>query len=187
MISLRYADELASDIKMSHATPSGNLKRLTIEKGKDTTHFSILDKEGNRVAATLSINYPFGASFVVPGTGVLLNNEMDDFSAAPMAPNAYGLVGNHANSIQPGKRPLSSMTPTFLESNNRIGIIGTPGGSRIISMVLISTLEFAKDKLPAEWVEKERFHHQYMPDILQFEKKRLTFLFSRSSRAKVTN
>ena len=170
MISLRYADQLASDIKMGQATPSDSLKGLTIDKGKDTTHFSVLDKEGNRVAATLSINYPFGASFVVPGTGVLLNNEMDDFSAAPMAPNAYGLVGNHANSIQPGKRPLSSMTPTFLESNNRIGIIGTPGGSRIISMVLISTLEFAEGKLPAEWVKKERFHHQYMPDILQFEK-----------------
>ena len=170
MISLRYADQLASDIKMGHATPSDSLKGLTIDKGKDTTHFSVLDKEGNRVAATLSINYPFGASFVVPGTGVLLNNEMDDFSASPLAPNAYGLVGNHANSIQPGKRPLSSMTPTFLESNDRIGIIGTPGGSRIISMVLISSLEFVEGKLPAAWVKKERFHHQYMPDILQFEK-----------------
>ena len=170
LTSSRYANQLASDIKISQATPSDSLKRLTIEKGKDTTHFSILDEEGNRVAATLSINYPFGASFVVPGTGVLLNNEMDDFSAAPLAPNAYGLVGNHANSIQPGKRPLSSMTPTFLESNNRIGIIGTPGGSRIISMVLISSLEFFEGKLPAAWVRKERFHHQYMPDILQFEK-----------------
>ena len=170
MISLRYADQLASDIKMGQATPSDSLKGLTIDKGKDTTHFSVLDKEGNRVAATLSINYPFGASFVVPGTGVLLNNEMDDFSASPLAPNAYGLVGNHANSIQPGKRPLSSMTPTFLESNDRIGIIGTPGGSRIISMVLISSLEFVDGKLPGAWVKKERFHHQYMPDILQFEK-----------------
>ena len=170
MISLRYADQLASDIKMGQATPSNSLKGLTIDKGKDTTHFSVLDEEGNRVAATLSINYPFGASFVVPGTGVLLNNEMDDFSASPLAPNAYGLVGNHANSIQPGKRPLSSMTPTFLESNDRIGIIGTPGGSRIISMVLISSLEFVEGKLPAAWVKKERFHHQYMPDILQFEK-----------------
>ena len=103
MISLRYADQLASDIKMGQATPSDSLKGLTIDKGKDTTHFSVLDKEGNRVAATLSINYPFGASFVVPGTGVLLNNEMDDFSASPLAPNAYGLVGNHANSIQPEK------------------------------------------------------------------------------------
>ena len=79
MISLGYANRLASDIKMSQATPSGSLKRLTIEKGKDTTHFSILDKEGNRVAATLSINYPIGASFVVPGTGVLLNNEMQSY------------------------------------------------------------------------------------------------------------
>src|SRR5690606_32483295 len=111
--------------------------------GPHTTHFSILDAEGNRVAATLSINYPFGAAFVPPGTGVLLNNEMDDFSARPGTPNAYGLVGAEANAIAPGKRMLSSMTPTFLERDGQVAILGTPGGSRIISMVLLGTLEFA--------------------------------------------
>ena len=88
----------------------------------DTTHFSILDGEGNRVSATLSINYPFGASFVPPGTGVLLNDEMDDFSSKPGVPNAYGLVGAEANAIEPGKRMLSSMTPTFLETADRVAV-----------------------------------------------------------------
>jgi len=106
------------------------------EKGTDTTHFSILDREGNRVAATLSINYPFESGFVPPGTGVLLNDEMDDFSAQPGVPNVYGLVGGEANAIAPGKRMLSSMTPTFAESERGLAILGTPGGSRIITMVL---------------------------------------------------
>ena len=169
LVSLEHADDLAKDLKMDRATPSDSLKKLSRSEGQDTTHFSVLDKDGNRVAATLSINYPFGASYVVPGTGVLLNNEMDDFSATPLSPNAYGLLGNHANSIQAGKRPLSSMTPTFLETDERVGILGTPGGSRIISMVLISSLEFVRGTHPKAWVTKDRFHHQYMPDLLQFE------------------
>ena len=172
LVSKEHADELAKDLNPLKATPSASLKDLYKkgQEGQDTTHFSILDKYGNRVAGTLSINYPFGASFVVPGTGVLLNNEMDDFSASPLAPNAYGLVGNHANSIQPRKRPLSSMTPTFLETKGKIGILGTPGGSRIISMVLLSTLDFVQGQKPRAWVSTERFHHQYLPDLLQFEK-----------------
>src|SRR5690606_34072830 len=108
-----------------------------------------LDGEGNRVAATLSINLPFGSAFVPPGTGVLLNNEMDDFSAKPGSPNAYGLVGSKANAIAPGKRPLSSMTPTFVEMKDGVAILGTPGGSRIISMVLLGVLE-AVDGKPVE-------------------------------------
>ena len=102
-------------------------------EGTNTTRFSVLDRAGNRVAATLSINTPFGSGLVPPGTGVLLNNEMDDFSARPGAPNAYGLVGGVANAIAPGKRMLSSMSPTFLESEAGVAILGTPGGSRIIS------------------------------------------------------
>jgi gamma-glutamyltranspeptidase/glutathione hydrolase len=130
----------------------------------------VLDRDGNRVAATLSINYPFGAGFVAPGTGVLLNDEMDDFSARPGTPNVYGLVGAQANAIAPGKRPLSSMTPTFLEAEHGVAILGTPGGSRIISMVLLAALDFAAgSEDPASWVSVNRYHHQYLPDVVSYE------------------
>ncbi len=170
-----YAAGLAASIRLDKATPSAALPGATSQYvGTNTTHFSILDKEGNRVAATLSINYPFGSGFVAPGTGVLLNDEMDDFSAKPGIPNAYGLVGAEANAIAPGKRPLSSMTPTFLDSSRGIAILGTPGGSRIITMLLLATLEYAADKPPSAWVTKPRFHHQYLPDLIQYEPDALT-------------
>ncbi|BAV32949.1 gamma-glutamyltransferase [Sulfuricaulis limicola] len=138
--------------------------------GANTTHFSIIDREGNRVAATLSLNTPFGSGFMPPGTGVVLNNEMDDFAVKPDAPNTYGLVGGEANAIAPGKRPLSSMTPTFLETDDAIVVLGTPGGSRIISMVLLATLEFAHGHGgPKEWMSLPRFHHQYLPDAVTHE------------------
>jgi gamma-glutamyltranspeptidase/glutathione hydrolase len=163
-----YAAGLARDIQLQRATPSvGNMPRH--QEGSDTTHFSILDEEGNRVAATLSINYPFGSGFVVPGTGVLLNDEMDDFSASPGVPNVYGLVGGEANAIEGGKRMLSSMTPTFVEDDRRLAILGTPGGSRIITMVLLGILEMAEGKGAKGWVEQPRFHHQYLPDTVQYE------------------
>jgi len=131
-----YAAGLARDIDPDRATPSLPAATAARSQGMDTTHLSILDREGNRVAATLSINYTFGSGFVPPGTGVLLNDEMDDFSAQPGAPNLYGLVGGEANAIAPGKRMLSSMTPTFVESERGVAILDTPGGSRIITMVL---------------------------------------------------
>jgi gamma-glutamyltranspeptidase/glutathione hydrolase len=163
-----YATGLARDIQLNRASQSlGN--RLQTQEGQDTTHFSILDREGNRVAATLSINYPFGSGFVVPGTGVLLNDEMDDFSASPGVPNGYGLVGGEANAIAGGKRMLSSMTPTFVEDDRRVAILGTPGGSRIITMVLLGILDMADGNEPRSWVERPRFHHQYLPDVVQFE------------------
>lgn len=138
--------------------------------GRHTTHFSIIDRQGNRVAATLSINGPFGAAFVPPGTGVLLNNEMDDFVAKPGVPNLYGLVGGDANAIAPGKRPLSSMTPTFVETDERLLIVGTPGGSRIISMVLLATLDFVHRRgALGDWVARPRFHHQYLPNVIEHE------------------
>jgi gamma-glutamyltranspeptidase/glutathione hydrolase len=141
-----------------------------VGEGANTTHFSIIDHAGNRVAATLSLNTPFGSGFMPPGTGVVLNNEMDDFSVAPGIPNAYGLVGGEANAIAPGKRPLSSMTPTFLETDDAIVVLGTPGGSRIISMVLLATLELAHGRGgPKEWVSLPRFHHQYLPDAVTHE------------------
>jgi gamma-glutamyltranspeptidase / glutathione hydrolase len=138
-------------------------------EGQETTHFSILDGEGNRVAGTLSINYPFGSGFVPPGTGVLLNDEMDDFSAQPGAPNAYGLVGGEANAIAPGKRMLSSMSPTFLESEQGIAILGTPGGSRIITMVLKGILATVDGVPVADWIGQPRIHHQFLPDRVQLE------------------
>lgn len=162
-----YAAGLVRDIDPDQATPSrpGAVRM----RGTDTTHFSILDREGNRVAATLSINYPFGSGFVPPGTGVLLNDEMDDFSARSGVPNAYGLVGGEANAIAPGKRMLSSMTPTFVESEQGLAILGTPGGSRIITMVLRGLLSLDAGDPPMDWVAKPRFHHQYLPDWIQYE------------------
>ncbi len=165
-----YAAGLRAGIRMDRATPSAQLPGIeTVPGGFHTTHFSILDTEGNRVAATVTINYPFGSGFVVPGTGVLLNDEMDDFSAKPGSPNAYGLVGAEANAIAPGKRPLSSMSPTFVETDDAVAILGTPGGSRIISMVLLGILDFAAGNGPQSWVSRGRFHHQYLPDVIQYE------------------
>ena len=172
LINLDYAAGLRSTIRPDKALPSdylsGDLPDL--KQGTQTTHFSIIDEAGNRVAATLSINMPFGSGFVPEGTGVLLNDEMDDFVSLPGVMNGYGLVGGAANSIAPGKRMLSSMTPTFLETTGRIGVLGTPGGSRIISMVLLGVLDFAKGNNPESWVKVPRYHHQYIPDVLEYEK-----------------
>lgn len=167
LLSLPYARQLAKDIAISKASVSEGISKT--EEGRDTTHFSILDKEGNRVSATLSINYPFGSGFVAAGTGVLLNDEMDDFSSSPGIPNIYGLVGSDANAIEPGKRMLSSMTPVFVESDNGVAILGTPGGSRIITMVLLAILELQDSTDPQDWVNLPRFHHQYLPDKVQYE------------------
>lgn len=162
-----YAAGLARGIDPTQASPS--LPLATGPEGPDTTHFSILDAEGNRVAATLSINYPFGSGFVPPATGVLLNDEMDDFSSQPGVPNAYGLVGGEANAIAPGKRMLSSMSPTFATSEDAVVILGTPGGSRIITMVLHGILAAIEGGDPRDWVAAPRFHHQYLPDEILFE------------------
>ncbi len=166
-----YAAGLRAGMRTDRATPSAHLSpiRTTSNRGRDTSHFSILDMAGNRVAATLSINYPFGSGFVPPGTGILLNDEMDDFAAKPGNPNVYGLVGAEANAIEPGKRMLSSMTPTFLDDGHRTAILGTPGGSRIISMLLLASFEFARGGSAQAMVELPRFHHQYLPDVIQFE------------------
>jgi len=170
-----YAEGLRATINPAHATPSDLLPGIeTPPKAQDTTHFSVIDRQGNRVAATLTVNYPFGSGFMVPETGVLLNDEMDDFSAKPGTPNAYGLVGAEANAIQPGKRPLSSMSPTFLEDERGVLALGTPGGSRIITMVLLGILEYAKGGDPQSIVSLPRFHHQFLPDQIQYEEGALT-------------
>lgn len=163
-----YAHRLAKNIDNHRATPSQQLGQPEAG-GENTTHFSIIDQYGNRVAATLSINYPFGSGFVAEGTGVLLNDEMDDFSAQPGTANVYGLVGTKANAIAPYKRPLSSMSPTFIENENKLMITGTPGGSRIISMVLLSLLDFVEGNNAEQIVSAPRYHHQYLPDEVQIE------------------
>lgn len=171
LTSKEHARQLTNNIQLDQATLSSELKPVADSTGfgSDTTHFSVLDKEGNRVAATLSINYLFGSCYVVPGTGFLLNDEMDDFSAKPGVPNAYGLVGAEANAIAPGKRPLSSMSPTFIEDERGIAILGTPGGSRIITMVLLGALEYANGGDAHNIVNIPRYHHQYLPDVVMYE------------------
>ncbi len=170
-----YAAGLARNIDLGRATKSLlQLPQAATEEGRDTTHFSIIDRKGNRVAATLSINYPFGSGFMSASTGVLLNDEMDDFSARPGVPNVYGLVGGAANAIAPGKRMLSSMTPTFVETSDGVAILGTPGGSRIITMVLLGILELEQGVPVTKWVSRPRFHNQYLPDQIQFEPGALT-------------
>ncbi|MEC4747506.1 gamma-glutamyltransferase [Methylomicrobium sp. Wu6] len=166
-----YAAGLRSSIRFDKALPSVMLAGETeLEpEAANTTHFSIIDREGNRVAATLSINFPFGSGFVADGTGVLLNDEMDDFASSAGEGNGYGLVGGAANAIAPGKRMLSSMTPTFLENERGVAVLGTPGGSRITSMVLLAALDYAEGHEPASWVKVPRFHHQYLPDAIQYE------------------
>ncbi len=169
LISMSHADQLRSGIT-NKATPSDFLSETPAPEGQDTTHFSIIDSHGNRVSATLSINYPFGSAMVAEGTGIVLNDEMDDFSASPGVENGYGLIGSSANAIEAGKRPLSSMTPSFIEKDGDVLVLGTPGGSRIITMVLIAALDFLHGNGElADWLAHGRFHHQYYPDVVQFE------------------
>ena len=137
-----------------------------------TTHLSVADAAGNAVAITETINTPFGSGITVPGTGIVLNNEMDDFSIAPNRPNAYGLVDTRgANAIEPGKRPLSSMTPTIVLRDDQLLLVtGSPGGPRIISTVLLSILnvvDYGLDVMAA--VSAPRIHHQWQPDALVVE------------------
>lgn len=173
LTSKAYADELAKGVT-EKARPS-----VTIKPGKpqpyesdQTTHFSIMDSAGNAVAVTYTLNTNFGSGIVAAGTGILLNNEMDDFSAKPGVANAYGLVGGDANSVQAGKRPLSSMTPTMVMKDGKpVLVTGSPGGARIITTVLqtiLNTVDFQMN--PAEAASAVRVHHQWTPDELRVEK-----------------
>jgi len=175
LLARKHIVEMTSSISVDHATPSSSLTPgVKLHEGDHTTHFAVLDQQGNAVAATLSLNMMFGAAFTVPGTGVLLNDEMDDFAADLTGSNAYGLTGSVANQIQAGKRPLSSMSPSFLEGPNDFSAFGTPGGSRIPSMNVLAMLEYLDGKAPAQWVASPRIHHQYLPDVLGFEPGTLT-------------
>jgi gamma-glutamyltranspeptidase/glutathione hydrolase len=170
LTSRNYLLALAAGIDRERATPSATLAGGTpLAEGTDTTHLSVIDAEGNRVAATLSINIPFGAGVVVPGTGILLNDELDDFAMSTQAVNTYGLIGSEPNLLQPGKRPLSSMTPTFVESDRGLLVLGTPGGSRIITMVALGILEWLGGGSLDAVAARGRFHHQFLPDVVQVE------------------
>jgi gamma-glutamyltranspeptidase/glutathione hydrolase len=172
LISSEHAIEHSESIDLTQATPIhlDDDQIFVSNKGTEITHFSIVDLEGNRVATTQTINTWFGSGYMVPSGGFILNNEMDDFSAKPFTPNRYGLVHGEANSIHPNKRMLSSMTPTFIESDAGTAILGTPGGSKIITMVLLSILNWTNGGTANEMTSIKRFHHQYLPDTIQYEK-----------------
>jgi gamma-glutamyltranspeptidase/glutathione hydrolase len=170
LLSPDYAAGQATSIRLDRATPSAVLRPVTEEsEGPHTTHFSVLDSAGNRVAATISINLFFGATFEVPGTGFLLNDTMDDFAVDAGKPNAFQLIGAAANAVGPGKRPLSSMTPTFVETPKGLMIIGSPGGSTIITNVLFGILGWLDGMDAASIVAQPRIHHQYLPDSITLE------------------
>ena len=165
-----YAAGLRASIHPEKATPSDLLPGYLPKGERDhTSHFSIIDGDGNMVAATQTVNLSLGDALVVPGTGFVMNNEMDDFALKAGAPNAFGLVGNDANAPKPGRRPLSSMTPSFVIGADRVGVIGTPGGSTIITQVLEGVLAFVDGELPAQIVANPRYHHQYLPDVITAE------------------
>jgi gamma-glutamyltranspeptidase/glutathione hydrolase len=171
LASRAHAAKLAQTIDPRAATPSESLAQQPASEGESTTHFSIVDAHGNRVAATLTINLLFGAGVVAAGTGVLLNNEMDDFALAPGVPNAFRLHGGEPNAIGPGKRPLSSMTPTFVEDERGVLVAGSAGGPRIVSQVLLAVLDYLHEKAvdPARIATAPRYHHQGWPDRVEVE------------------
>jgi gamma-glutamyltranspeptidase/glutathione hydrolase len=166
-----YAAGLRATIHPDKATPSDLLSGApTPLEDEETTHFSIIDAEGNRAAVTQTVNLLFGSGLIPSGTGVLLNNEMDDFALKPGTPNAFGVMGYEANAPKPGKRMLSSMTPTFMSNADKVAVIGTPGGTRIITMVLLGMLGYA-DGLDAPQVAAlKRYHHQWWPDVVDTER-----------------
>lgn len=172
LISKEYASKQRAGIDLARATPADALALKPPREGSNTTHYSVVDSSGNAVSNTYTLNFPYGVGLVADGIGVLLNNELDDFTAAPGASNAFGLVGYEANLPGPGKRPLSSMSPTIvLKDGKPVLVTGTPGGSRIISAVIqivVDVLDYKMDVAAA--VAAPRVHHQWMPDRLLVER-----------------
>ncbi|TDO73447.1 gamma-glutamyltranspeptidase/glutathione hydrolase [Flavobacterium chryseum] len=168
-----YLKDRMSNFDLNKASLSSEIKegKVTYNESLETTHYSIVDAQGNAVAATTTINDGFGSKYYCDELGFFLNNEMDDFSAKPGSPNMFGLVGNEANSIAHGKRMLSSMTPTIVEKNGKLFmVVGSPGGSTIITSVLQAILNVYEYKLSMqEAVNAPRFHHQWLPDLITFE------------------
>ncbi|MDO9275232.1 MAG: gamma-glutamyltransferase, partial [Lutibacter sp.] len=175
LISSKYVKNRMANFSWDKATLSSTLKhgKITGYESDETTHYSIVDKYGNSISATTTLNGAYGSKVFVSEGGFFLNNEMDDFSSKPGTPNMFGLIGAEANSIEPGKRMLSSMTPTIVEKNNRFYMsVGSPGGSTIITSVLqtiLNVYEFQMGMQDA--VNAPRFHHQWLPDVVTFEPK----------------
>ena len=168
-----YTQDLVKQIDLKKARPSTEIKPGQPQRyeSEQTTHYSVVDRQGNAVAVTYTLNFGYGSGIVAAGTGVLLNNEMDDFAAKPGVPNAYGLIGGDANAVGPGKRPLSSMTPTLVFKNRQpVLVTGSPGGSRIITTVLQIVLNVIDHQMNiAEATIAPRVHHQWLPDELRVE------------------
>jgi len=173
LVTKEYAARQRASIDLDRATPAADMLSVSpAREGANTTHYSVVDSSGNAVSNTYTLNFPYGVGLVAEGTGVLLNNELDDFTAAPGASNAFGLVGFEANLPGPGKRPLSSMSPTIvLKDGKPVLVTGTPGGSRIISAVLqvvVDVLDYNMDVAAA--VAAPRVHHQWLPDEVRVER-----------------
>ena len=178
LLSKKYAQKRVKDIDLSQASLSKVIKAGNSKgnESEETTHYSVVDKDGSAVSVTTTINSGYGSGITVTGAGFILNNEMDDFSSKPGVPNMFGLLGNEANAIQPSKRPLSSMTPSIiLKDNKPFLILGTPGGSTIITTVLQNFLNVTlHDMSIKEAVDAPRFHSQWMPDLIDYEKNSLS-------------
>ncbi len=178
LLNKDYLFNRFNEIKSTIKTPSSEIKEgsFDINESNETTHFSIVDKFGNAVSITTTINGAYGSKVVVEGAGFLLNNEMDDFSVKPGYPNMFGLVGGEANAIEPNKRMLSSMTPTIIEKDNNLYmVLGTPGGSTIITSVfqtILNVIDYGMGMQEA--VDSKKFHHQWLPDVLVVEEKTLS-------------
>jgi gamma-glutamyltranspeptidase/glutathione hydrolase len=167
----KYAAQIRKKIKVFAATPSTELTMTPAHEGTNTTHYSIVDKAGNAVAVTYTLNSLFGAQVIAGNTGFLLNNEMDDFTAKPGAPNQFGLIQGENNKIEPGKRPLSAMAPTIVMRNHQpVMVIGSPGGPRIITATLLAMLNVIDFGMTIQQaVDAPRFHHQWQPDVIDIE------------------
>ncbi|CAI1065398.1 gamma-glutamyltransferase [Serratia quinivorans] len=174
LVSKSYAEEIRKKIVADKATPSENVQPgMEPHEKPETTHYSIVDHEGNAVSTTYTVNGRFGAVVIAPGTGFFLNDEMDDFTVKVGEKNLYGLVQGTANSIAPGKRPLSSMSPTLVTKDNKIFmVLGSPGGSRIITITLQTALNVIDHGMaPQEAVDAPRIHHQWLPDEVYYEQR----------------
>jgi len=188
LTSIQYNKNRMANFNWSRATPSSEVKAgdANAKEHEETTHFSIVDKEGNAVSITTTLNGSYGSLVVVKGAGFLLNNEMDDFSVKPGSPNMYGLVGGEANAIAPNKRMLSSMTPSIVEKDGKLFmVVGTPGGSTIITSVFQTIINVIDFEMPMQSaVAAKKFHHQWLPDEVFVEKDALDSLTTEKLRAK---
>ena len=173
IISKKYSDKIFNSVTLGNSVPAKDIHpgMYLDNESHETTHFSVADADGNVVSSTYTLNSTFGSGVVIKETGILMNNEMDDFSAAPGIPNQFGLLGAKANEIVPAKRPLSSMTPTIVMKDEELFFTtGSPGGSRIISAVLQSIINIIDFDMNLEQATfAKRIHHQWQPDILEIE------------------